>query len=302
VEEPVDTECDKEEFTGEGIEEEPVDTDGDKEEFTGEGFEEEPVDTDGDKEEFTGEGIEEDFTGENLEIEIPGTEEMEDGPEEDVFNEDEFDDMSDEYPDDLFTEAVQLRDNDTEESLFGEETSEDLQFPEEDTLNDELSLEGEAALEEPLNKEEVKENMPEESLYEEEIPEETAPTEISPEKEDNTRLSKSDVISLLNYFKYLAEALPEKNRDSFLQSNILLKIAYITDYLKGNTGIYTEIEKRLPQKEEVIEEKPAGIVDTLKYLETLIGSLPNKELSPYITRMTEKVISDIKDIKKERFF
>ncbi|MDR2095250.1 MAG: tetratricopeptide repeat protein [Treponema sp.] len=248
------TESSEDEFAEEGTEEEALSMESPEDEFAEEGLEEEPLGTESSEDEFT------------EEVDIPEA----DG------------DMSDESLDDLFTNALQLEDDDLEEPLFDEETFEDLmQSPRGDELSDELSPEEKVFLEEPLY---------------EEAQEKTVHTDIIPEEKSTVPpyMTKSHVISLLNYFKDLAEALPEREKASFRQSDILLKMEYITDILKGNTGIYNEIEKRLPRKEELTEKKPAGIVDTLRYLETLVSSLPDRELSTQITRMTGKVISDIK--------
>jgi tetratricopeptide (TPR) repeat protein len=177
-----------------------------------------------------------------------------------------------------------------EEPVLGEE---ELEFPEEPVLEGEEELPGEPAAEEAetgLSGEPV-------------IPgtEAKAPQESrSPGRIAKTpgEVKKADLIGLMRYLKGLADSLPNKNRDRFVQSDARLSMEFIIDSLEGRKGLFREIQDRLPIKpvhapEKPEKVKPADVTGTLAFLGKLAAALPDRDLTAAITRKVDTVITGI---------
>jgi hypothetical protein len=258
----------------------------------------------------------------------------EDAPvgEESPFGEEtpeDFNENQDEVPEELFVES-----DETEEEPAPEEPDEPEESAPEEPVPEEPVPE-ESAPEEPVPEEPV----PEEPVAEESVPEEAAAEEATPEEkpapepppEDSEKKSKEDLLGLMKFLKAMAGSLPDKDRDTFMQSDARVSMEYIIDTLEGRKGLIKDIEQRKSAAPEVpaaatpvteAAEAPAApeaaplsrmaalraapprntgkpkkrhtIADMLAFLGKLAGALPDPHLGTAISRKVNKVLSGIK--------
>jgi hypothetical protein len=255
----------------------------------------------------------------------PEAEESESGeenPDDEVF-----------FPEDT---ALELS-PDEEESIFSEETPEDLAaqgseddfldlepdlpppveeiVPMEETLpEEEPDAEDEAVFEEPgaADEPEEKPAAEDEAVLEElssddepELKARAAAGEGSFGPKADKPLDAEDIAKLLNHLKGLIRELPDKDMEQFLNSDVRLSLEFLIDILRGRRGLYKDIEERLGEDPETPENgepagapPPAQVAGTLAYLERLASALPDQTLSAAITRKTDAVIAGIKQSGK----
>jgi hypothetical protein len=118
-------------------------------------------------------------------------------------------------------------------------------------------------------------------------------------------LEPEAVAKLLDYLKELARALPTKDEEEFLNSDIRLSLEFLIDVLRGRKGLYKDIKARMGEDPEILKEEPAEapapskVAGTLTYLEQLASALPDHDLSAAITRKTDAIIAGIKQSSGE---
>jgi hypothetical protein len=100
--------------------------------------------------------------------------------------------------------------------------------------------------------------------------------------------------------KELVKALPEEVWNSFMRTDIPLRIEYIIGILKGHTGLYREIEKTLPHDDVSGGGKAANLEMTLEYLESLAANLPDEDIASQVTGKIDNLIIKIKNQRVEQ--
>ncbi|GHU82251.1 hypothetical protein FACS189468_6270 [Spirochaetia bacterium] len=133
---------------------------------------------------------------------------------------------------------------------------------------------------------------------ESEISQESAAPE-EPEK----KLSREELLDLLHYLKGLTDFLPEKKRETFMQSNARLSLDYVIDVLEGRKGLDQETEAPLPvpapgtpaeEAGTTGAPKPVELAGTLAYLGELASTLPGSDLAALITRKIDTIMTEIR--------
>jgi hypothetical protein len=107
----------------------------------------------------------------------------------------------------------------------------------------------------------------------------------------------------LNRLKELALALPDKDKELFLHSDVRLTMEFVIDVLRGQKGLFREIEERKGETPEAAKmgddfelPPPEEVAGTLTYLEGMAAALPDRDLSAAVTKKLETVITGIKQI------
>jgi len=101
------------------------------------------------------------------------------------------------------------------------------------------------------------------------------------------------VEGLLGYLKSLTRYLPDKERNSFLKSGMILKIESIRSKLRGLTGLSRKIKP-----EDMVVEKPETLdIETFKktcnYLENLSDYHPEREIGFTMKNRIESILRKI---------
>jgi hypothetical protein len=144
----------------------------------------------------------------------------------------------------------------TDEGLWGEETPEDFWEEPGDETDADLAPEREP-LEEPSPEETGPGTSPEVAEQAEpEAAEQTEPVresiktgEPEPAESDSQEKQKKakpgdDLLGLMKFLKSMTGALPDRDRESFMQSDARLSMEYIIDTLEGRKGLIRDIEQR----------------------------------------------------------
>ena len=210
------------------------------------------------------------------------TGETPDDTEEMMLEEDE--DLSpDEIPNDMFVSSVD------EESLEEEFPEENIQaeIPEEESFEEE-SFKEEIPAEESTEEEITASEIPasESAVPGTDVPPETIPSSV----EGIKSVAVSDMLGLMNYLKDLSKSLPEKERKTFVQSDVRVSMEYLIDTMEGHKGLRKDIEDRHTISTEGAPGK-ASLSGTLGYLKKLAGALPDQDLGEAVSRKLETVIS-----------
>jgi tetratricopeptide (TPR) repeat protein len=266
---------------------------------------------------------------------FPGTA-PDDGPEALPFD-DEPEEIpgSGENPEDE-EDGVQedLPESPPEENIFDEEEPEDFSEPKpEDYPEPEPDESGPPA--EPLPEEESSSESreappppepPPASSETGESPEPEAPADGEAKKDPAE--TKDLMLGLMNYLKNLAKALPDKERNAFMESDARLRIEHIITTLKGQRGLIKIVEERragspppdtassaasgpLPFSGKMAALRAASdaaegpkkrrkpdLPGMLSFMAKLAGALPDQSLGIAISRKVGKVLSGIKQSGK----
>jgi tetratricopeptide (TPR) repeat protein len=99
-----------------------------------------------------------------------------------------------------------------------------------------------------------------------------------------------DILGLMNYLKGLSKSLPEKERETFMQSDVRVSMEYLIDTMEGHRGLRKDIEDRFNISAEGAPGK-GSLSGTLGYLKKLADALPDQDLGKAISRKLETVMS-----------
>jgi hypothetical protein len=143
---------------------------------------------------------------------------------------------------------------------------------------------------------------------------EEPPAMAAPERKKEPELTKDGMLGLMNYLKNLAGALPDKDRDNFMQSEARLGMEHIITTLKGQRGLIKTVEERRTGNPPLVfsgkmaalraaagsgeseprKRKNPNLPGMLAFMAKLAGALPDQTLGLAISRKLDTVLSEIK--------
>jgi len=132
----------------------------------------------------------------------------------------------------------------------------------------------------------------------------SSPTGISPEAERpyEGKSPAPPPLELFRYLKELTEQLPEEQKRAFQRSEARLKMEYVMEKLEGQGGLLRKAEERMVKEktEEVpLRASPGAaqglppVSETLRYLRSMAGNLPDPDLSQVMGKKLEKVLKSL---------
>ncbi len=114
----------------------------------------------------------------------------------------------------------------------------------------------------------------------------------------HARIPEEKSSDLLGYLEHLAGFLPEKQRSSFENSEMKLKIESLREKLKGKKGLKNQIEQNysVNKKNQSIQMTKDKITDTLSFMSNLSDYHPDKEIGH---ALKDKIAFMLNTIKRE---
>ncbi len=128
-------------------------------------------------------------------------------------------------------------------------------------------------------------------------------------------------LEMFSYLRSLIQELPEKRKAEFMSSDERLAMEYVIDRLEGKPGLFAGIVEKqteigtLESGTRASETFASGtgspgapevaltatsLIDTLSYLDNLMGALPDKNLKSSIDRRVERIVAGIKQARPDR--
>ncbi|MCX7950064.1 MAG: hypothetical protein N2509_08125, partial [Treponemataceae bacterium] len=129
-----------------------------------------------------------------------------------------------------------------------------------------------------------------------------APSPLVPSEIPAGKTSVPPPLELFRYLKELTEQLPEEQKRAFQRSEARLKMEYVMEKLEGQGGLLRKAEERMVKEktEEVpLRASPGAaqglppVSETLRYLRSMAGNLPDPDLSQVMGKKLEKVLKSL---------
>ncbi|MDR2073546.1 MAG: hypothetical protein LBP60_08965 [Spirochaetaceae bacterium] len=204
-------------------------------------------------------------------------------------------------------DAAAAEDDAEDASFFDGEELEDV-FPgiepEDQPLFSEPELPEEEFLSEPeLPEEKFPAEAPDPSSADfEDAPSELPADQDAQEPAEDTGLSKDSILGLMNYLKSLAGTLPEKKKESFMNSDVRFSMEHVIDTLEGNKGLPPKHAAKVPLRPGSAGASMGGekIAGTPSYLKNLHSPIPDKNLFSILRQKVQSIMARIKAVTDKR--